>query len=437
MLSSQFGRYGKDKIKISKWLFAMCWLAYCTVYLGRINYYAALASVVEEGLFTKSQAGLMGTLFFFCYGGGQLFSGILGDTLSPYKMIMAGLFVSALSNLLLPLQSSYIIMALLWGINGLAQSLIWPPILYIITNVLSEEVRAKAFLSIAATTPVGTFLAYFIAMLLMRSFSWKSVYYFAALVLALVLILWCMVSVLASRELGHGKRTCVKKDRPHGERSGNFRKLMVSSGGVLVALSVLGHGMLKDGVNSWVPTMITESYGVSPSFSVFLTMFLPIINFGGAFLADFCYKKLMHQNEMKVAALLFGASMPPLVLLLFIGKIHMLTSIILLSVFTTIMLGVNYITITVLPVRFAKYNRASTVSGLLNSVTYIGCAVSNFGFGFLSDQIGWQKTIGVWVMISILAVIICLLSLKNWNRFINSKADAISVPASAVNTYSG
>ena len=55
---------------------------------------------------------------------------------------------------------------------------------------------------------------------------------------------------------------------------------------------------------------------------------------------------------------------------------------------------------------------------MLNSVTYIGCAVSNFGVGFLSDQIGWQKTIGVWIVISILAVLICLLSLNKWNPFI-------------------
>ena len=27
------------------------------------------------------------------------------------------------------------------------------------------------------------------------------------------------------------------------------------------------HGMMRDGIANWVPTMITETYGVSPSFS--------------------------------------------------------------------------------------------------------------------------------------------------------------------------
>ena len=411
------------KIKASKRLFVMCWVAYCTIYFGRINYYAAMAGIVKEGLFTKSQAGLIGTVFFFCYGGGQFLSGLLADHLSPYRMILAGLTVSALSNFFMTTMNNYVVMALIWGINGLAQSMVWPPILNIISKVLSERVRERACLDIASTTPAGTFLTYFIAMILLKYESWKSVFYFAAAVLAVVSCLWGVLSVQASRTLGHGlepKKTAAPG--PNDSRhSDYFGRLLLSSGAIFIAISVLFHGMLKDGVNSWVPTMMMESYKVSPSFSVFLTMFLPIINLGGAYAAAYLYKKRMRQNEMKVAALLFGVSIVPLFLLLFIGRVSMGASMAMLALFTTIMLGFNYITITLLPIRFARHHRASTVSGLFNSITYIGCAISNFGFGFLSEKIGWQKTIGVWVLLAFLAVVLCLFSLKPWNSFIEEK----------------
>ena len=71
-------------------LFVACWTAYCASYLGRINYTAALTAIVADGVFSKPHAGFIGTVYFFCYGAGQIFSGILGDRVSPYKMIGAG-----------------------------------------------------------------------------------------------------------------------------------------------------------------------------------------------------------------------------------------------------------------------------------------------------------------------------------------------------------
>lgn len=65
--------------------FVACWAAYCASYLGRINYTAALTAIVADGVFSKSHAGFIGTVYFFCYGAGQIFSGILGDRVSPYK----------------------------------------------------------------------------------------------------------------------------------------------------------------------------------------------------------------------------------------------------------------------------------------------------------------------------------------------------------------
>ena len=99
-------------------LFVACWAAYCASYLGRINYTAALTAIVADGVFSKSHAGFIGTVYFFCYGAGQIFSGILGDRVSPYKMIGAGLAGTVCANIIIPLCSSrYITMSIIWGLN--------------------------------------------------------------------------------------------------------------------------------------------------------------------------------------------------------------------------------------------------------------------------------------------------------------------------------
>ena len=43
--------------------------------------------IAQEGL-GKSEAGLIGTLFFVVYGVCQLLSGFLGDKISPKKLIL-------------------------------------------------------------------------------------------------------------------------------------------------------------------------------------------------------------------------------------------------------------------------------------------------------------------------------------------------------------
>ena len=48
------------------------------------------------------------------------------------------------------------------------------------------------------------------------------------------------------------------------------------SGASVICVGVLVQGMLKDGVSSWVPTLITEKYDVSASFSLLLSAIMPI-----------------------------------------------------------------------------------------------------------------------------------------------------------------
>ncbi|HCL01214.1 MAG TPA: MFS transporter, partial [Lachnoclostridium phytofermentans] len=51
-----------------KRLFFLCWLVYCTSYLGRLNYSAAMTVMIKENVLDSSQAGFISMLYFFAYG---------------------------------------------------------------------------------------------------------------------------------------------------------------------------------------------------------------------------------------------------------------------------------------------------------------------------------------------------------------------------------
>ena len=174
--------------KYSTLVFIACFIAYAASYVGRINYSAALPDILEEGLFTKSQAGIIGSAFFIVYGFFQIINGFLGDKVSPFKMITAGTFLSAVANVSMTFCTTNIQMAIVWGFNGFALSLLWASILKILANIINDGMRSKACLNISVTLPIGTILAYLFASFSIKFFNWRFVFYIPAVILFIVCV---------------------------------------------------------------------------------------------------------------------------------------------------------------------------------------------------------------------------------------------------------
>lgn len=405
-------------------LFVACWAAYCASYLGRINYTAALTAIVADGVFTKSHAGLIGTVYFFCYGAGQIFSGILGDRVSPYKMVCVGLAGTVCMNILMPLcSSSYIIMSVVWGFNGIVQSMLWTPILYIISNVLPEEQRRRACLYIAASFPVGSLLSYVISAAAIKFASWHFAFYVPAGIISCIFVFWCFAAGKTSKILGRGERKAASVQE-NAEKKALLGKLFIVSGAAVICVGILIQGMLKDGVTSWVPTLITEKYNVSASFSVLLSAVLPIINLSGAWFSTKLYEGPFKLNETAAAAFCFALTLIPLTGIVFVGKYHIAVCVIFFAMFTTLITAINHLFITLIPVRFAKYGRTSTVGGIFNSCTYIGSAISTYGFGAVSEKFGWTATVIFWLILGALGIAVCVIPMRRYGKFANGSEKA-------------
>ena len=150
MIKAQPPRQIQDPA-MGTYLFCLCWVAYFLGYLGRLNLSAVMVQAIAEGAVTKAQAGALGTALFFTYALGQLFSGWLGDKVSPRGFIAAGLAISGCCNVAMGLAASYPVMVVVWCVNGFSQSFLWPPMLRIFAERYQNRPRMRASIYINTT----------------------------------------------------------------------------------------------------------------------------------------------------------------------------------------------------------------------------------------------------------------------------------------------
>lgn len=407
--------------KYSALVFIACFIAYAASYVGRINYSAALPDILSEGLFTKSQAGIIGSAFFIVYGFFQIINGFLGDKISPFKMIMLGLFLSAGTNVLMTFCTTNVMMAVVWGFNGFALSLLWAAILKILANIINYEMRSKACLNISATLPIGTVLAYILASVSINFFNWKYVFYTSSVVLIFAFVFFTVTYILSKKHITQVEietpANNTKKSADNKNITSKFLPLFLSAGLLLVLPADAIHGAIKEGITTWVPTMITETYSTPVAFSVFISIILPIVNLSGNYIITPLYNKVFKKDELKTGAFILAFVLIPFAFLIFMKNLPIVVSVVLLALGTTAMHTFNYMIITLVPMQFAKYGKTATVTGVMNATAYIGCAAATYGFGIISDNIGWNGTVVVWIVIDLIALVFTSLAIKKWNRF--------------------
>ena len=175
-------------------------------------------------------------------------------------------------------------------------------------------------------------------------------------------------------------------------------------------------GILKDGVTTWVPSFTAEAYGLTPALSVFGTMFLPLVNLGGVYLASWLDRRVF-KNELASTGALFLLNTGFIALLYFARGAGPWPAYLLLALATTTMMGANTLFASSMPLAFAPWGRSSSAAGVLNFCIYVGCSVSIWGTGFASAALGWGSTILGWAGLSLAGGLFCAAAARRWQRF--------------------
>ena len=376
---------------------------YFISYVTRINFGAVISEMVSATGMTKSVLSTAVTGSFITYGIGQIISGILGDKLDCKKLIGWGLAVTTLMNLLIPFCTASWQMTALWCVNGAAQAFMWPPLVKIMTVLFDPEDYKKATVNVIWGSSYGTIAVYLVSPILIALSGWKAVFIFCGLCGAVMLLIWCRSKFTVERPKLSG-------DTPKGSYRFLYSPLMI---GLMIAIICMG--ALRDGITTWMPSYITETYHLSSVVSILTGVIMPVFSIFAIQASSTLYRKKF-TNPVANAAVLFGAGAVSALALTFLFNTSAATSVGFSAVLTACMHGVNLMLITMLPPYFKKYGNVSTASGVLNACTYIGSAISTYGIAVLSDNFGWQVTLLTWLGIAILGTALCLICIRPWHK---------------------
>ena len=113
--------------------------SYVLYYVCRMTLGVVKQPVIDEGVLTAGQLGIIGSAFYFIYALGKFTNGFIADYCNIRRFMAAGLGISALINLILGAVGllkgtlaigsigMLVIFAVLWGVNGWMQSMGSPP----------------------------------------------------------------------------------------------------------------------------------------------------------------------------------------------------------------------------------------------------------------------------------------------------------------------
>lgn len=403
---------------MKKYAWAVAWLCaavYFISYLTRINYGAVILAIVENRGITNAAASMALTGSAITYGFGQLLSGFMGDRVKPTILIFAGIITTMITNILLPLTENVYLMTGIWCVNGLAQAFMWPPMVKYMTNLLNMHEYQRGAMMVSQAASAGTIAVYLLASLCVNTLGWEAVFYIAATAAGIMAVMWITASRWLEKNAPIREEHKVKKEDVTVEKvrlGGIFYAIIV---GTIFAIAM--QGLLRDGITTWMPTYLENTYHLGSSVSILSSIILPIFSAVSIQVIGWIYRKWI-KNEEGGSAGVFALSAVFALLLWKMSDFNAVVSIVLTALIIGCMHAINFMLITMMPIKLKKFGNVSFMTGLLNSATYIGSAVSGYGMALIADNFGWNTTIFCWGIVALLGMTACLVMRRPWGNLL-------------------
>lgn len=407
-------------------LFWLCFLSYTCSYIGRKNFSACLPAMIAEGFLTKSFGGYITTAYMIAYGAGQMINGMVGSKIRPQIMIGLGLSGAGLCNLIMGLVPSAVGMPFIWALNGLFHSMLWAPIIRVFTDLLPSERRSAAGTNISAACSIGAILAFLVPGFLLKISHWRTVFYVSGGVLLGCFLVWVLGNRFLSAYTRMMEEACQTERaalRGRAEASVAVGKpknhslpvIMIASGLWVVLFGLICNGALRDAVESWAPTFLSEQFGLDGSMAAIISVVIPVISITGTYAANYLHERII-KNELYTACVMFGVAALCVGGLYLCQNISAILCALFMAVGVSAMWGANHMFLTVIPYHFAPLGLSASVTGFLNSVIYFSTALCSGLYGVIAEDLGWRPLILIWLGVGLAGAVFCLLGARLWGR---------------------
>ena len=381
-------------------LIAVAWISYAAYYLGRVNLPPAMPALQTDLALTKSQLGLMSSGFFWAYAVGQLVNGQLGDRLSPRRFVLAGMLASAGLNFIFGAASLYIVMVVLWTLNGYCQATGWGPILRALSNWLTPAQTRRVSGLFASCFVSGNALALLLAGWLVARFGWRTAFLAPALLFALIALFWYAGARDTPQVAGFMPPAATE---PEGAGPGSAN-LLISLVMALrrhwaLVVAAIGMGFSHAALGVWLPTYFVEAIGLTIGPASTLSALLPVAGIGGTLITGWWVGRYLAGREARGLLYVQGA-----LTMLFLFYPLLPRNIVLntlgLMLIGSILFGATSLILTTMPLVISQRETASGTVGLISFAFNIGAGLSGGIIGAILDAGSWPVVFGALALAS-------------------------------------
>ncbi|KIZ54576.1 MULTISPECIES: glycerol-3-phosphate transporter [Bacillus] len=407
-------------------VFLGIFIGYAGYYLLRKNFAFAIPYLQEEG-FTKSELGFVLAAVSIAYGFSKFIMGMISDRCNPRYFLAAGLFLSALINILFVsfpwVTSSVWIMFLFMFLNGWFQGMGWPPCGRTMAHWFSVSERGtKMSIWNVAHNVGGGILAPLITLGIVLFATWKSIFFFPAIIAIIVSFVIILLVRDTPQSTGLPPIEEYRNDYPAQKYEDQEKELTVKE--ILfkyvlnnkflwyIAIANVFVYFVRYGVVDWAPTYLTEAKGFSPEHSRWSYFLYEYAGIPGTLLCGWISDRFFRSRRAP-AGVIFMAGVLIAVLVYWLNPAGnpMVDNIALISIGFLIYGPVMLIGLQAIDL--APKKAAGTAAGLTGFFGYIGgSAFANAMMGVVVDHYDWTGGFILLVGSCVLAIVFLAMT---WN----------------------
>ena len=261
---------------------------YALYYVCRLSMGVMKQPLIDAGLLSATQLGVIGACLYWTYAVGKLVNGFLADSANIKRFMAIGITISVCMNFAMGVMGVsamngqisnavlFGVFCLLWAGNGWAQSMGAPASIVALSRWMPLKIRGTFYGIFSASHNIGEGLSFIFVGAIVAAFGWKWGFFGAALagVVGLVLVLLFFHNSpeskgLAPIEVLSGEMTQEEYDKRGGEvkdraRTSSLQRAVIKNPGVwiLAAASAFMY-MSRYAINEWGTIFLQEAKGYS------------------------------------------------------------------------------------------------------------------------------------------------------------------------------
>ena len=160
-------------------------VAYTLYYVCRMTLGVVKQPLIDGGVLTAGQLGIIGSAFYFVYAVGKFLNGFVADYCNIRRFMAVGIGISALMNLILGLMdllngplgfgsvTLFVLFAVLWGVNGWMQSMGSPPGTISLSRWFPLTQRGTRYSIFSSTPPLGKAVSMIMTGFIVAAAGWQ------------------------------------------------------------------------------------------------------------------------------------------------------------------------------------------------------------------------------------------------------------------------